>query len=73
MIEPRSKQERGLRPAHKLTVVAAAVVAALVAYVALAWIVGLIAFLIKTVIVVAGHRWRAVSRVPPRRKALALS
>ena len=53
MIEPTSKQERGLRPGHKLTVVAAAVVAVLVAYVALHAIVGLIAFFIKTVIVLA--------------------
>jgi hypothetical protein len=53
MIEPRSKQERGLRPGHKLTVAAAAVVAVLVAYVALHAIVGLIAFFIKTIIVLA--------------------
>ncbi|MGD0983867.1 MAG: hypothetical protein ABSA65_08625 [Acidimicrobiales bacterium] len=53
MIEPTSKQERGLRPGHKLTVVAAAVVAVLVAYVALHAIVGLIAFFIKTVVVLA--------------------
>jgi ethanolamine transporter EutH len=53
MIEPRSTHERGLRPAHKLTVVAVAVVAALVAYVALGWLASLIAVLIKTVIVVA--------------------
>jgi len=53
MIEPRSRQERELRPAHKLTVVAVAIVAALVAYVALGWLASLIAVLIKTVIVVA--------------------
>jgi high-affinity Fe2+/Pb2+ permease len=53
MIEPRSKQERGLRPGHKVTVVAVAVIAALVAYVALHAIVGLIAFFIKTVLVLA--------------------
>ena len=53
MIEPTSKQERGLRPGHKLTVAAAAVVAVLVAYVALHTIVGLIAFFIKTIIVLA--------------------
>ena len=53
MIEPRTTQERGLRPGHKLTVVAAAVVAAIVAYLAFGWIVGLIAFLIKTVVVIA--------------------
>jgi len=53
MIEPRSTQERGLRPGHKLTVVAAAVIAAIVAYLAFGWIVGLVAFLIKTVLVIA--------------------
>jgi uncharacterized membrane protein len=52
MIEPRSTQERGLRPGHKLTVVAAAVIAVLVAYVALHAIVGLIALFVKTVLVV---------------------
>lgn len=52
MIEPRSTQERGLRPGHKLTVVAAAVIAVLVAYVALHAIVGLIAFFVKTALVV---------------------
>jgi uncharacterized membrane protein len=51
MIEPTSRQERGLRPGHKLTVVAAAVIAVVVAYVALHAIVGLIAFFIKTAIV----------------------
>jgi hypothetical protein len=53
MIEPTSNQERGLRPGHKLTVVAAAVIAVLVAYVALHAIVGLIALFVKTVLVVA--------------------
>jgi len=53
MIEPRSTQERGLRPGHKLTVVATAVIAVLVAYVALHAIVGLIALFVKTVLVVA--------------------
>jgi hypothetical protein len=53
MIEPRSTQERGLRPGHKLTVVAAGVIAVLVAYVALHAIVGLIALFVKTVLVVA--------------------
>ncbi len=52
MIEPRSTQERGLRPGHKLTVVAVAVIAVLVAYVALHAIVGLIALLVKTALVV---------------------
>ena len=52
MIEPRSSQ-RGLRPGHTLTVVAAAVIAAIVVYVAFSWVVGLLAFLIKTVVVVA--------------------
>jgi hypothetical protein len=52
MIEPRSTQERGLRPGHKLTVVAAGVIAVLVAYVALHAIVGLIALFVKTVLVV---------------------
>ncbi len=51
MIEPRTKQERGLRPGHKLTVVAAAVVAAIVAFVVLHAIVGLIAFFIKAIVV----------------------
>ncbi|MGO9333921.1 MAG: hypothetical protein ACLQCU_07720 [Acidimicrobiales bacterium] len=53
MIEPRSTQERGLRPGHKLTVVAAAVIAAIVAYWAFASILGIVAFLIKTVVVIA--------------------
>jgi hypothetical protein len=53
MIEPRSRHERGLRPAHKLTVVAVTVIAVLVAYVALHAIVGIIAFFIKTVLVLA--------------------
>ena len=76
MIEPRTKQERGLRPGHKLTVVAAAVVAVLVAYVALHAIVGLIAFFIKTIIVLAviggvlylvfRHAGRRSSGWPPR-------
>ena len=52
MIEPTSKQERGLRPGHKLTVVAAGVIAVLVAYVALHAIVGLIAIFIKTALVI---------------------
>ena len=52
MIEPRSRQERGLRPGHKLTVVAVGVIAVLVAYVALHAIVGLIAFFVKTALVV---------------------
>ena len=52
MIEPRSTQERGLRPGHKLTGVAAGVIAVLVAYVALHAIVGLIALFVKTVLVV---------------------
>jgi hypothetical protein len=51
MIEPRTSQERGLRPGHKLTIVAAVVVAALVAYVALGFLASLVAVLIKTVIV----------------------
>jgi ABC-type nickel/cobalt efflux system permease component RcnA len=51
MIEPRSTQG-GLRPGHKLTVVAAAVVAAIVVYLAFGWIVGLVAFLIKTAVVI---------------------
>jgi high-affinity Fe2+/Pb2+ permease len=53
MIEPTSRHERGLRPGHKLTVVAAGVIAVLVAYVAFHAIVGLIAFFIKTVLVLA--------------------
>jgi hypothetical protein len=52
MIEPRTTPG-GLRPGHKLTVVAVAVVAAIVAYLAFSWIVGLVAFLIKTVLVIA--------------------
>ncbi len=58
MIEPRSTQERGLRPGHKLTVVAVAVIAVLVAYVALHAIVGLIALLVKNRARCRGHRGR---------------
>jgi hypothetical protein len=36
-----------------LTVVAVAVIAAIVAYLAFGWIVGIVAFLIKTVLVIA--------------------
>ena len=53
MIEPRSTHGRELRPGHKLTVVAVAVIAAIVAYLAFGWIVGIVAFLIKTVLVIA--------------------
>lgn len=70
MIEPRSTRERGLRPGHKLTVVAAAVIAVLVAYVALHAIVGLIAFFVKTalVIVVIGGVLYLVFRHAARRR-----
>jgi len=53
MLEPRSTKETGLRPGHMLTVAAVAVVAVIVAYLAFSWLVGLIAFLIKTVVVIA--------------------
>ncbi|MGD1011180.1 MAG: hypothetical protein ABR925_01410 [Acidimicrobiales bacterium] len=53
MLEPQSKQNRGLRPMHKLTVVATAVIAAIVAFWVLSSLVGIIAFLIKAVVVVA--------------------
>ncbi len=70
MIEPRSSQERGLRPGHKLTVVAAAVIAVIVAYVALHAIVGLIAFFVKTalVLVVIGGVLYLVVRHAGRRR-----
>lgn len=70
MIEPRGTQERGLRPGHKLTVVAAAVIAVLVAYVALHAIVGLIAIFVKTalVIVVIGGVLYLVFRHAGRRR-----
>jgi len=70
MIEPTSRQERGLRPGHKLTVVAAAVIAVVVAYVALHAIVGLIAFFIKTalVLVVIGGVLYLVFRHAGRRR-----
>ncbi|MGA2529626.1 MAG: hypothetical protein ABSG36_10750 [Acidimicrobiales bacterium] len=70
MIEPTSKQERGLRPGHKLTVVAAGVIAVLVAYVALHAIVGIIAFFIKTalVLVVIGGVLYLVFRHAGRRR-----
>jgi len=53
MIEPRGTEKKALRPGHKLTIVAVALVAGIVAYVAFGWLVGLLAFLIKTVVVVA--------------------
>ena len=70
MIEPTSKQERGLRPGHKLTVVAVGVIAVLVAYVALHAIVGIIALLVKTgvVIVVIGGVLYLVFRHAGRRR-----
>ncbi|MGA3353781.1 MAG: hypothetical protein ABSD85_11435 [Acidimicrobiales bacterium] len=70
MIEPTSRQERGLRPGHKLTVVAAGVIAVLVAYVAFHAIVGLIAFFIKTalVLVVIGGVLYLVFRHAGRRR-----
>jgi hypothetical protein len=70
MIEPTSKQERGLRPGHKLTVVAVGVIAVLVAYVALHAIVGIIALLVKTavVIVVIGGVLYLVFRNAGRRR-----
>jgi len=52
MIEPSGKSPSSLRPVHAVTVLAVAVIAAVVAYLAFGWIVGLLAFLIKTVIVV---------------------
>ena len=52
MLEPAQKQHPTIRVGHGVTVVAVAAVAAIVAYLAFGWIVGIIAFLIKTVIVV---------------------
>lgn len=52
MLEPAPKSSKSLRPGHALSVVAIAVIVAVVAYVAFGWIVGLVAFLIKTVIVI---------------------
>jgi hypothetical protein len=70
MIEPTSKQEQGLRPGHKMTVVAVGVIAVLVAYVALHAIVGIIALLVKTgvVIVVIGGVLYLVFRHAGRRR-----
>ena len=53
MIEPRENRSNQLRPRHGVTVIAVAVIAVVVAYLAFGWIVGLVAFLIKTVVVVA--------------------
>jgi hypothetical protein len=53
MIEPRQRSGTSLRPGHGLTIVAAAVIAAIVAYVAFGWVVGIVWFLIKTIVVIA--------------------
>lgn len=53
MIEPSKNRTPQLRPRHGLTVVAVGVIAAVVAYLALGWLVGLVAFLIKTIVVIA--------------------
>jgi hypothetical protein len=47
-----SKRNARLGPHHALTVIGTAVIAAVVAYVVLGWLVGLVAFLIKTAVVV---------------------
>ncbi len=53
MLEPSKKSSKSLRPGHAVGVLAVAVIAVVVAYVAFGWIVGLFAFLIKTIIVIA--------------------
>ena len=53
-----------------MTVVAVAVIAAIVAYLAFGWVVGLVAFLIKTVLVIAiigGVLYLVVRRAGRRR------
>jgi hypothetical protein len=53
MIEPTSRQERGLRPGHKLTVVAVGVIAVIVAFFVVHTVFSLVAILFKTIVVIA--------------------
>ena len=52
MIEPSNKKSSSVQPGHAVGLLAVAVIVAVVVYVAFGWIVGLFAFLIKTIIVI---------------------
>ena len=43
----------GVRPHHALTVIVVAGIAVILAYVVLGWVVGVVLFLVKTVVVIA--------------------
>jgi hypothetical protein len=43
----------GVRPHHALTVIVVAVIAVILAYVVLGWVVGVVLFLVRTVVVLA--------------------
>jgi small-conductance mechanosensitive channel len=43
----------GVRPHHALTVIVVAIVAVVLAYVVLGWVVGVVLFLVRTVVVLA--------------------
>ena len=53
MNSSQNSSPTGVRPHHALTVIVVAVIAVILAYVVLGWVVGVVLFLVKTVVVLA--------------------